>query len=1388
MILFITAASFYIKKNKLRRKGEVNWKKRMLCFLLTVLLALPSFSAGVTIQASGESRTDIYKSSVPGTGLYWIDRNGTTGGTDGWFSFYETSDGSIAYCLSHKKGHPDGQIYARAGMDGFVTHFGQQEAAAVTRILEAGYPLGKDYWACAGMGLTEMDMRAATQLAIWHVQALLGTDEDTGPAMGSALQYSNLYTGRDVAGMVDQLVDYGLHGGISPVIRNIRVTAGTTSISGTVMTSTFTIQNEGYGQWTGRFSGLPAGASAAVNGAGVSLADNRFTGTAAGTITVSVSYPAVYGKKVSLTVRGRVLEKSANLFYYTPADKSAQEIVLMTQNGYADEGQSTAALSTPGQQGGMIRLAKQDEKGNAISGSGIYGVYSDAACQQEVAQIAVADGFGTSKVLSFGTYYVKEIQAPFGYGLSDTVYPVTLSADESGTQYVTAGQNVTDIPQQIQVIIQKIDEKGQAIISDSASFGIYRADDDSLAAEVITGKDGTGTVQIPLGSYYIQELIPPAGYVLASEKSQTFTFTGDESGRAVIPFTYQAENEKQVGRLLVQKTDGEGRLITSGSAVIGVYRDKDCKNRVDTLVTSGGEAYSKELEPGTYYLKELIAPSGYRLSETIGEVTIAPDKTGQAVIVSQYTMTDEAQKGQIIVIKQDAVTGQVITASHAVYDIYDSLTNTRVGTISTDQNGRGTSEPLPLGTYYLKEVKAPFGYALNDLISEPFQIEGDGTGKDLVTYISYQGDNPQTATIEIRKTDSSGNLITSDNAVFELYDEKDRLVATLDTGKSGMAVSEKLPLGQYYAVETKAPFSYEINEEPIFFSCMGDDTGRETVAYSQSAVNEKQKAMLVIRKTDSSGNLITSDNAVFEVYDEKRQLVGKIDTGSTGIGVLGGLPLGNYRAVEVKPPKGYVGLTEEICFYCTGDSSGKPVAVYSREVVNQRQKAQISIVKIDENTGEKITVSNAVFGIYEAETGKKAGTIDTGNDGTGISTELPLGRYWLKEEKAPKGYVLAQKPLEAVCTGDESGQAVVAYSYSIENEKQQIAIVIEKVDKETGDAITTPAVFEIYRIETEKNAVFAAGQGNAEENSARTLVATLTTGETGKAVSGPMPVNAWYEIVEKQAPEGYVLKKEPVLVYGAGDESGEAIVDYESLIENKKIRGDIVLTKYDRDYPETKLSGAEFVIYEDTDKDGKYDSEKDRELGKFTEEEEGFYAVRNMAYGRYFIKETAAPAGFRLDGGIYEVWIEQEGKIYKIENETGKGFYNEAMKGTIRIIKTCQDGKTEGISFLVKGTDMTGRVYEEVFQTDENGVLLIEGLRIGDYNISEVQNEKTASYVLPAGQQISIQDGDTVTAHFYNALKEIPQTGDAGYWIGPLILGIVCLASGIILFVKQRKE
>ena len=278
-----------------------------------------------------------------------------------------------------------------------------------------------------------------------------------------------------------------------------------------------------------------------------------------------------------------------------------------------------------------------------------------------------------------------------------------------------------------------------------------------------------------------------------------------------------------------------------------------------------------------------------------------------------------------------------------------------------------------------------------------------------------------------------------------------------------------------------------------------------------------------------------------------------------------------------------------------------------------------------------------------------------------------------------------------------------------------------------------------------------------------------------------------YLVKETVAPEGFLLDDGVYAVFIDTDEKVYVIENEAGVgFINKPIKGNIALTKVDKEYPDNKLTGATFEVYKDNNADGKLDG-GDTLIGTLTESEVGIYEMKDMRYGHYLIKETVAPDGFFLDEGVYAVFIETDGTTYFVENEAGVGFVNEAMTGSLKIVKTSSDGKVEGFSFRITGPNG----FDVTLKTDENGEIFLEGLRIGEYTVSEVADDVSAPYSRPADKKANVMTDSTTIVEMHNVFIDNPKTGDdsnIGLWLGLLGLSVVGIGATVFFGFKRKKK
>ena len=389
----------------------------------------------------------------------------------------------------------------------------------------------------------------------------------------------------------------------------------------------------------------------------------------------------------------------------------------------------------------------------------------------------------------------------------------------------------------------------------------------------------------------------------------------------------------------------------------------------------------------------------------------------------------------------------------------------------------------------------------------------------------------------------------------------------------------------------------------------------------------------------------------------------------------------------------------------------------------------------------------------------------TGSNGKAVFTDVLIGAgYILSEVDTGIRYVVPEDQTTAV-EWNTVTQAEVC------NVLKKWSATLIKRDAEMslpqGDATLAGAVYGVFK---------------GEE-----LVDTYTTNESGQFTTTDYACGNDWTIRELSPSEGYLLDD---TVYPVGAEPQHYTEEYNPIaldVTEQVIRGGVALTKVDRDYPENKLEGAVFEVYRDSNRNQELDAE-DELLGTMEELGGGEYALTGLCYGGYFAKEAQAPEGFYLDENAYYFAITTDGETVTVENEAGKGFLNAAQVGSLRIVKTSSDGKLEGFSFRVTGANG----YDRVFQTDADGIILIEGLRIGDYAVSEVRDGTSDGYLLPADKTASVYEGAVTEVEMHNEKKpmpEVPQTGDSSHaplWLA--LLGLSCIGAVTVLLMRKRKK
>ena len=458
------------------------------------------------------------------------------------------------------------------------------------------------------------------------------------------------------------------------------------------------------------------------------------------------------------------------------------------------------------------------------------------------------------------------------------------------------------------------------------------------------------------------------------------------------------------GSIEIEKVDSKNSSIKLAGAVFEVYDSEE--NLKGTIKTnSQGKGSLGNLEYGEYTLVEKIAPLGYVLSSD--RITVNVNSEG----ITYKTITNTKILGKINILKVDSA-DENIKLPGAVFGVKDSE-GTVVDTITTDENGVGTSKELPYGSYTVAEVSAPSGYELS---GESKNVTIDSNGQ--IIELTFKN-SKLLGSIAIEKVDSEDSEIKLKGAEFKVLNSDGEEVGNIVTGEDGKGSLGSLAYGEYTVIETKAPDGYELSLDLVVV-----EVNSKAVVY-KTITNTKILGKINILKVDSADENIKLPGAVFEVKDFQGTVVDTITTGENGVGTSKELPYGSYTVAEVSAPSGYE-LSEE-SKNVTIDSNGETIELTFE---NTKILGKINILKVD-SIDESIKLSGAEFEIRDLE-GNTLDTIITNEEGVANSIQLPYGSYIVIETKAPEGYVLSD----------------FSENVTINNENLEILLKVENIKEE----------------------------------------------------------------------------------------------------------------------------------------------------------------------------------------------------------------------------------------------------------------------------------------------------------------------------------------------------
>ncbi|OOR12291.1 collagen-binding protein [Bacillus cereus] len=430
-----------------------------------------------------------------------------------------------------------------------------------------------------------------------------------------------------------------------------------------------------------------------------------------------------------------------------------------------------------------------------------------------------------------------------------------------------------------------------------------------------------------------------------------------------------------------------------------------------------------------------------------------------------------------------------------------------------------------------------------------------------------------------------------------------------------------------------------------------------------------EKGNLQIKKVDANDENIVLKDAKFDVIDKDNNVVATVTTNEKGIAEIKDLPLGDYFVKEISAPEGYIKVDTPVKITIDSTNVIEIVMKNTKKVEN----GQFKLLKKDSESGQLLP--GAKFDVIDKD-GNVVETIITDGKGAALSKQLPVGTYTLKEVEAPKGYELSSSSVRVDVAANKTVTVDVLNKKIAEKATGQFEIV--KVDANDKTKLLSDAEFEVYN-----------GQVVGEAK---------TTNKDG-VVTFENLVPGKYTLEETKAPEGYKAVELKVEVNVVANE----VVKQE--VMNEKVLGQFEIVKVDANDKTKLLSDAEFTVY----KDGK-------KVAELKTDESGKAMLPKLPLGEYTVKETKAPAGYKISNKEWKVTIQNEKEVVKVEAE------NEKLLGSLQIIKTDDKDQAErlaGAVFTLK--DAKGNVVKEKITTDKSGTVKVEGLVPGEYTLEETK-------------------------------------------------------------------
>lgn len=829
---------------------------------------------------------------------------------------------------------------------------------------------------------------------------------------------------------------------------------------------------------------------------------------------------------------------------------------------------------------------------------------------------------------------------------------------------------------------------------DGGTFQLYRVDgenSESVGNEFSTVKGEYTIKDLPYGTYYVKEIAAPQGYILDSKHSDGITIK-----KTAAHGTITMTNEKYTaGAITIKKVDENGNPLKGAEFTLsGPKTDKKTTGE-------NGEAVFENLPAGDYHVSETKRPTNYGGFNSSVHIKINTSGEAETITAAEnvevegskiiINWTNTRDKGSISITKTDG--NQPL--SGALFGLYDNAgaTGDPVKTAYTDQYGKALFADLEAGTYYVKEIAAPNGYVLSDVV-HTFII---GNGENGLWDPEKKIENTlKEYSLTLVKKGDDGKLLEgveftlSGNGIVPM---------TAESGKDGVVTFTGLAFGEYTITESKTPEGYipakeisvEIkgNENPLTIQ-LEDVVNRHTkltvTKFAEDGETKLPGAEFIIR--NGKGNYVTADGTNFVSFTDNKQNATKLTTGSDGTFTLEYLPLGKYVLEEIEAPEGYMIVTASKDFEIKNSETRVSIN-------NTKIKADLKIIKTDENgkllegirfvlkdSGGQAVQASGSDGKYTYTGLADKGTEFT-TDGRGeiFVSGLLWGTYYLNETNAPKGMVGIKDQIVKV-DADSHNQTI---ELKLENRSEKGNIEFKKTDG-AGNGLAG-AVFKLKLVEGSGTAYSTVKQMYAISD------------DKGQVSFEDVPYGV-YELTEVIAPEGYARSNETYYVsIGGATADGKNIVSVPTIWANSRTEKEFTVEKVSADGGEP-LNGAVFKVLDE-------DENPIKDI-TITTLNDGSGTV-TLPLGKYFLQETAAPEGYEPNKELIPFEVTTNGRNTVTVKNTPK-------TGSLTIQKADKDGKPLlGAEFKIYAAKDKVRENPITLITDSSGKAVKTGIPYGSY-------------------------------------------------------------------------